>query len=179
MKIGLVPLSAKPYHAGHDALIRMASTECDVVHLFISTSDRKRKGELEIKGERMRKIWHSYIEPSLPINVATQYDCTPVKEVYVKMSEADETNCGDEFFIYSDEVDIQIYTEENLKKYVPNLFSRGLIIRRGVKRENTVHISGSKMRKFLQVGDFTSFSNFLPECLKTQSKNIIDILLQS
>ena len=46
MRIGLVPMAAKPYHAGHHALVTAAAKENDKVLLYISLSDRKRKGEL-------------------------------------------------------------------------------------------------------------------------------------
>ena len=36
MKIGLVPVSAKPYHAGHHALVELAASQNDKVLLFVS-----------------------------------------------------------------------------------------------------------------------------------------------
>ena len=42
-------MAAKPYHAGHDGLVRIAASENDEVLLFVSTSDRTRKGEMCIR----------------------------------------------------------------------------------------------------------------------------------
>ena len=47
MKIGLVPMAAKPYHAGHHELVKMAALQNDKVFVYVSTSDRKRKGQLQ------------------------------------------------------------------------------------------------------------------------------------
>ena len=57
MNIGLLPISAKPYHAGHHALVEMAAGANDEVLLYVSISDRKRKGELPISGADMKKVW--------------------------------------------------------------------------------------------------------------------------
>ena len=59
--IGLVPMSAKPFHEGHMSLIRKASDECKQVIVYVSTSDRKRKGEITIFGEDMQLIWETII----------------------------------------------------------------------------------------------------------------------
>ena len=61
MRIGLIAMSAKPFHAGHDGLVRMAAGECDAVHLYVSLSDRKRPGEIPILGSDMQIIWTRYI----------------------------------------------------------------------------------------------------------------------
>ena len=52
--IGLVPMSAKPYHTGHDGLVRIAASENDEVLLFVSISDRKRPGEMPLLGSDMK-----------------------------------------------------------------------------------------------------------------------------
>ena len=89
MKIGLVPMSAKPYHAGHDGLVRIASKECDKVLLFVSTTDRARTGELRVSGDTMQLIWFEYIEPTLPSNVVPDYGGIPVSKVYDELKKAE------------------------------------------------------------------------------------------
>ena len=58
MKIGLVPVSAKPYHAGHHYLIETAASKNDKVIVYASTSDRKRKGEFPVSGRVMQLVMH-------------------------------------------------------------------------------------------------------------------------
>ena len=69
MKIGLVPISAKPYHAGHHYLIETAAAKNDKVIVFASTSDRKRKGEFPVCGKTMHGIWQDEILKIMPENV--------------------------------------------------------------------------------------------------------------
>ena len=71
MKIGLVPMSAKPFHRGHAGLIEIAASENDQVLVFVGFGSRgikkrkkqKRKfeqpleDEFPIYGDTMRKVW--------------------------------------------------------------------------------------------------------------------------
>ena len=62
MKIGLIPGSFKPYHAGHDALVRIAAGENDTVLVFSSTADRLRKGEMQLYGADMKQIIDKFVQ---------------------------------------------------------------------------------------------------------------------
>jgi len=175
--VGLIPAAMKPYHAGHDGLVRIAASECDEVHLFVSTSDRVRKGELPIYGADMKRVWDDYIEPSLPDNVVVQYGGVPVQHVYeeLQMEEA----AGDfetTYVIYSDAEDILKYTDSSLSKAAQKLFDNGLIERRGVDRSETVNVSGTKMREFMARGDVRNFKKFLPEEIRQYAGEILNIL---
>lgn len=96
-KIGLVPMSAKPYHRGHHSLVQIAALgsasdaalegapDNDVVIVFVSYSSRGTKpgtkasggkervvpGETPIFGDDMRYIWEELLIPNLdlPSNV--------------------------------------------------------------------------------------------------------------
>jgi len=175
--IGLIPLAAKPYHSGHDGLVRIAADECDEVHLFVSTSDRSRKGELPIYGADMKRVWDDYIEPSLPSNVTVEYGGIPVQQVYeeIQASEATE-DFETTYVIYSDATDILKYTDSSLSKAAPKMFANGLIERRGVDRSETVNISGTKMREFMAAGDVRNFKKFLPEEIRQYAGEILSIL---
>ena len=70
--IALIAMSAKPYHAGHDCLIRLAATECDSVFLYVSTSDRARTGEVPVLGRDMELLWREVIAPTLPTRKVLQ-----------------------------------------------------------------------------------------------------------
>jgi len=175
--IGLVPMAAKPYHAGHDGLVRIASEENDEVHLFVSTSDRTRKGEMSIYGEDMKRIWDDYIEPSLPDNVKVIYGGVPVQHVYEDLENAEASRDRvTKFRIYSDSEDILKYTDASLMKSAPKLFERGQIELRGVDRNETVNVSGTKMRAMLAAGDVKSFAAFLPPAVRGNAAQIISIL---
>ena len=176
VKIGLLGMSAKPYHVGHDTLVRMAASENDLVLLFISTSDRARSGELRVSGDTMQTIWWDYIEPTLPQNVTPDYGGVPVAKVYAELEKAEAEGSTDTYVIYSDEEDILKYTDEALNKSAPNLFANGQIERRGISRSETVQVSGTEMREFLEDNDVVGFIALLPPAIQKNGKEIFDML---
>ena len=116
MNIGLLPISAKPYHAGHHALVEMAAGANDEVLLYVSISDRKRKGELPISGADMKKVWEEEIEQILPGNVTPVYGGSPVGHVFDILRGAEEKLIagdyqGHVYTVYSDPTD----TAQNYK----------------------------------------------------------------
>lgn len=179
MKIALVPMAAKPYHAGHDGLVRIAASECDEVHLFVSTSARERPGEMPISGEAMKRIWNNFIEPSLPSNVVVTYGGSPVGNVYAELESGESQKSKDTYVIYSDDTDIMKYTDDKLSKIAPKMFKRGQIELRGISREETVPVSGTEMRAMLAAGDVKAFSRFLPPSIQGNAREIIKILKSS
>lgn len=163
MKIGIVPMSGKPYHIGHDGLVRIAARENDKVRLFVSTADRKRPGEIPISGADMQTIWRTQIEPTLPDNVEIVYTGIPIRAAWTEMGKASEEGSPDVFAIYSDPTDLaQNFPEKSLIKYTGNLFRNNQIILRPVQRSETVDVSGTRMRQWLQQGDKDSFIKHLP-----------------
>jgi hypothetical protein len=163
--IGLIAMSAKPFHAGHDGLVRWAAKENDEVHLYVSLSDRMRPGELPILGSDMEQIWKRFIEPSLPGNVRVTYGGSPVRNVYEDIGEANEAGDTEDIFtIYADPEDLaQNFPEKSLDKYAGNLFHNGQIILKPIERTQTVNVSGTKMRQFLSTGDKKGFIANLPK----------------
>lgn len=160
-KIGIVPMSAKPWHLGHAGLVRLAAKENDEVHLYVSTSDRD-----EVSGQAMAEIWKTQIEPTLPDNVQVTYGGVPVLNAFKDIGKASEENSTDTYKIYSDPVDAAAnFGEDKLAKYASNLYKAGRIKTRPVERTSTVDISGTKMREFLKTGDKKSFLKFLPKDL--------------
>lgn len=175
-RIALVPISGKPVHKGHWGLIEIAAKENDVVHLYVSTSDRIRKGEIPIYGADMKKIWDTYLEPALPSNVIVEYGGSPVSNLYKELENAEEIESNDVYVIYSDVNDIKKYSDSILSKVAPTLSLNGQIKRRGISREETENISGTEMRVMLSSGNVKDFAKLLPEPIQKKSKEIIGIL---
>ncbi len=174
MKIGLVPMAAKPYHAGHDALVRLASAENDKILVFVSTSDRD-----TILGSDMIKIWEDYIKPTLPGNVEVQYISVPVTGVYKTLEQAEQENSKDEFSIYSDSIDIAKYKEQSLKKSAKEIYNDKRIRLRGIDRSSTVDVSGTEMRNLLaskNPKDKKKFMSLLPSKIQANGEKIYNIL---
>jgi nicotinamide mononucleotide adenylyltransferase len=175
MNIGIVPVSAKPYHVGHHALVTRASDENDKVFLFVSTSDRKRKGEVPILGADMEKVWQEEIEKILPGNVTVTYGGSPVQRVYSVLEDAeqeiiDSGTIDDIYTVYSDPVDTQNnYSLANREKYFPTAYKNGNVVFAAeanpasfTRGEGTPDVSGTAVRKTLQACDFDAFSDTLP-----------------
>jgi nicotinamide mononucleotide adenylyltransferase len=179
MKIGLVPMAAKPYHAGHHGLVMLASKENDHVILFVSTADRKRRGELPILGKTMLQIWTQFLEPILPGNVEVRYVPVPVTGVYNALEIAEQENSEDDFSIYSDAEDITKYREQSLKKSAKEIYNDERIHLRGVERSSTVDISGTEMRQLLtskEAKDKKKFISFLPSQAQMHGAEIYSLL---
>ncbi len=165
MQIGLIGMSAKPLTLGHFSLIELASNECDKTYVFVSTSDRKRPGEIPILGSTMHKIWQEEIEPIIPNNVIIDYGGVPIRKVYEMLGKASEAGNDNEdtFIIYSDPEDIEgNYPEKNRLKYFSNLVKNNQVEFRPVERSLTGGISGTKMRQYLASNDMSSFIKGLP-----------------
>ena len=88
MSIGLIPLSAKPYHSGHHHIVQLAARENSKVILYVSTSDRIKEGEFPIYGKSMLEVWKREIENILPKNVEIVYGGSPVRKVYEFIGDA-------------------------------------------------------------------------------------------
>ena len=156
-RIGLVPMAAKPYHAGHDLLVRLAVHENDAVYVYASMADRD-----EVSGKAMEQIWKELIEPTLPANVKVEYVTSPVGQVFATLGEANKSASSDVFSIYSDPTDVN-KNFKTLDRYAADLLANGQIKLRGVDRSSTVNVSGTQMRKWLADGDKDSFIAHLPK----------------
>ena len=164
-KIALIAGSFKPLHAGHASIIQMAARECDEVHLYVSTSDRVKKGEAPILGSDMAMLWKATIAPSLPKNVRVFYSAaSPIRDLWQELGEANEAGSQNDYVLYSDPVDLtDNFPEERLQKYCGKLYDTGHVRLRPVERASTIEISGTKMRELLAAGDKENFIKYLPQ----------------
>jgi hypothetical protein len=180
MKIGLIPMAAKPYHAGHHSLVEIASGENDQVLLYISLKDRKRKGEHPVLGADMESIWKEEIEKILPGNVTPVYNVVPVRSVYEILGDAEEKaltgNLEHTYTVYSDPADTaRNYSEAYRQKYFPTAYEMGNVRFAGelnpeafTRGEGTPDVSGTAMRDALKRCDLQSFKQGLPDGLDAE-----------
>lgn len=174
MKIAYIAGAFKPFTAGHAFLINSAAKECDEVKVFVSIGDRARKGEKLIPGSLMKEIWEKYIIKILPENVNINFTKVPIKSVYETIGEQDK---GEEteisHVIYADDVDAsKNFPSKALEKYLPRLHGLNKITIKGCPRTTTVNISGTAMRKFLELGLKEDFIAGLPEPLRENGEEI-------
>jgi hypothetical protein len=184
MQIGLVPVSAKPYHVGHHSLVEIASRDNDQVILFVSISDRTREGEFPISGRAMERIWREELESIMPSNVTIEYGGSPVRKVYQAIQFA-APDTEDVYTIYSDVVDTaQNYLADSREKYFQPLLSQGRVVfaaeedpQAFTRGQGTPDVSGGKLRHYLESKNFERFADYMPSGVDAQ--NIFDILSQS
>ncbi len=175
-------MAAKPYHAGHHWLVEKAAAENDRVIVFVSVSDRARKGEFPVYGQDMQKVWEEELEGIMPNNVEVRYGGAPVQKVYQEIGDAAEADSSDTYYVYSDATDTgRNYPEKNRIKYMDPLYSQGQVkfpaeenpggFTRG---EGSPNISGTAMRNALESCDLDSFRKGLPQGVDAQ--NVYNIL---
>ena len=172
--IGLVPISAKPFHEGHMALVRKASDECKQVIILVSTSDRAREGEITIYGEDMKMIWENILTYYLPQNCICEYGGSPIRKVYKKLDEG--LSNQNTYAIYTGEEDQNRFQ----KKYYIDMIDR-VFIRTLARGEDTKAISGTLMRSYLSNAseDKFLFLDGLPSEISDEDKNeIFNILFR-
>tara|TARA_B100001094_G_scaffold333255_1_gene409932 strand:- start:7938 stop:8579 length:642 start_codon:yes stop_codon:yes gene_type:complete len=174
---GLVPMSAKPFHKGHMFLIQSAAERCDNVIVYVSISDRSRKGEITIHGEDMQFIWENIIKNHLPSNVECVYGGSPVGRVYEFLGNISEQGGidGQTYAIYTGKDDAKRYQDkhyENIKDKVwIKEFERG---------DDSPNISGTLMRSYLSNADQDKFLflDGLPDIPDEDKKEIFNILFK-
>lgn len=190
--IGLIPMSAKPFHEGHMFLIRKAADQCKKVIVFVSTSDRKRKKEIPIYGEDMKFIWKNILEDSIKSyfpNVEFEYGGSPIGKVYKLLEEANEIQSDKVYSVYSDATDtIKNYSHSAREKYFGELYNVGNVIfpaeenpelfERG---EGSPDVSGTLMRSYLSQGETykSAFLNGLPDEISSSNKEEIYNILSN
>lgn len=165
-KVGIVAGSFKPFHAGHMALIELASKENDEVKLFVSLSDRAEPGEVHVKGSTMGMLWREEIENKLPKNVKVEYTppSSPIGKTYEFLGKENELGSDDRYVIYGVAEDLdRNFLSTSLQKYMDRLYEKGQVVLEPVSRNETVSVSGTDMRKWLHARDESSFISNFPE----------------
>jgi hypothetical protein len=177
-RVGLIPVSGKPYHAGHHYLVEKAAAENEEVILFVSTSDRIRKGEFPIYGADMQRVWQEELEGIMPGNVRVEYGGSPVRKVYDTIGAACEIDGTEEtYVVYSDPSDTaQNYPDKNRDKYMQPLCDQGQVIfaaeenpQAFTRGAGSPNVSGTKLRAALEEDKFDQFASSMPTGVDAQS----------
>ena len=147
--VGIVAMAAKPPHAGHVKLIELAAAECDVAYVFVSTADRARPGELEVRWEDVWPTWRDDINPSLPSNVKFSASAeTPVRRAYELVESADKSW---KIALYGRPDDLKRF--EHMPKSVK------------IRDVNLGAYSGTACRDAVVSGDFKKFKSMMAPCV--------------
>lgn len=162
--IGLIAISGKPITKGHWNLIETASSENEIVHLFISAGDRKNKNEAPVYGEDMKIIWEQILLNYIPKNVKFYFVVNPVKKIYETL------NNNENFSIYGDQQDLnKNFPINSIEHHFPSKNIKLVPI----SRSETDNISGTKMRYYLNLNERQKFCSNLPVPLNEEDKGKI------
>ena len=165
-KIGVIPMAAKPFHMGHDSLLRRAvSDKNEFVIVLVSKGGRE-----SIKTEDMIPLWRDYFIPGIQQEygdeVIVKFVDSPARDAMFLCKDMIENGQATVRY-YGDEVDAQARVNDILEKY-PNL--KGRLLPVGVPRSETEDVSGTAMRDYLERKDEKSFTQNLPSWLTSKQK---------
>lgn len=168
-KIALIPMAAKPFHAGHDSLIKAAIDDGnDSVIVLVSTGGRE-----EIKFSDMVPLWRDVYVPGIRSNygdkVIIRFTDSPTREAVQLAGDMVRRNDA-KVSIYGDESDARERAEQVTKKD-PTLLNR--VVPVSVPRSGTAGVSGTAMRGHLLNGERGQFEAGLPRWVSKEDKDLI------
>lgn len=157
-KIAVIPMAAKPFHKGHDELIKQAILDKnDSVIVFLSTGGRE-----EITTQDMVPLWKKYYYPGIQKQygdkVVVRFSDSPMREAALVAADMAKRNDA-VVSIYGDPADAEQRAKMIIEKN-PALADK--IIPVAVERSLTGDVSGTQMRNFIVGGDKASFTANLP-----------------
>lgn len=179
-KIAVIPMAAKPFHAGHDALIRRAVDDgCESIIVFLSVGGRD-----DVTAEDMIPLWRKVYIPGIVRtygrNVSIRFTLSPVRDT-ITFTRSFAKNKGVQVLVYGG-IDEEGNNEAQQRvdavlSSSPDL-SPEKVVAVGVNRAEAGGISGTAMRSYLTSGDFSSFVDNLPSWLSDQDKRLVWNTLQ-
>lgn len=176
-KVAIFPGAFKPYHRGHDRVIRLAAAQVEKLYLLISTGDRIKPGEVPLLGSTMQEVWQRYILQTLPSNVEASFVENPVTAAFVKLHEIDASGQNVNVYMIAGEEDVGRFSQAGLSQEAPRLTAQGMVTVAAVPRFGNV--SGTDMRSFIAINDKEQFRGGLPKELNAVSDQIFDIIYNS
>lgn len=175
MEIALFGGGFKPFTKGHYAVIQMAAKGSDILQLYVSEGDRARKGEFPIYWKDMKGLWDKVFTKILPQNVKTSYVPSPVGAMMELLYDVNDTqDSSNQYVIYSDATDMKRFDNPKTRERLSFLWDQNLI--RLVPLPRLMGASGTKTRKYLELGLVDEFTNELPEPLQANGHRIFKLL---
>ena len=178
--LGLIPMSAKPFHNGHYYLVQKAAAECHIVKLFIGTGNRTKGNGKAITGDQMLHLWKEIYEPFMPAsdNIQFVYEGVPVRNVYETLDHIKEENLETKVAVYSGneiEKNGKSLIWNRYHKLINDSYWKDTLTFVSVKRgeEGSPNVSGTQMRKDLLNRNKESFFKGLPAYLDNKQKQYI------
>jgi hypothetical protein len=174
-KIGIIPMAAKPFHAGHDMLINQACQQCDITVVFVSVCERE-----ELSSAIMLPIWKSHYLPGLQKKYGDKLIIVFSSSPFLDATQLikNHAKIEHEVFFYGGVDQLGNDDSSKINEWKVKYLDRDLSITPvGISRISTNGISGTLMRQYLLTGEKTAFVNNLPNWLSPAEKSRIWNLL--
>lgn len=169
INIGIFVVAGKPVHDGHWQMIGRAASECDEALIITSTAGRD-----ELPPGVMIDAWKAVLEPQFhrdyPNATLIITSESPLQLACDKMRQL--KNVVNKFVFYSDDEDARgKYAKEKIIDMLRDPVAASKLESMPVPRAETVQISGTMMRQFLNSDDRASFDRYVPQTLNQEMKD--------
>lgn len=169
ISIGIFVVSGKPVHEGHWKMIGRAASECDEALIITSTAGRD-----ELPAGVMIDAWKAVLEPQFhrdyPNATLIITSESPLHLAIEKMRQL--KHVVNKFVFYSDDEDAKDkYAKQKIIDMLRDPIAASKFEQMPVPRAETVQISGTMMRQFLNSDDRASFDRYAPQTLDQGMKD--------
>lgn len=171
-KVAVIPMAAKPFHAGHDSLIKRAVADGnDSVIVLVSTGGRE-----DITAEDMIPLWRDFYIPGISRHygdkVIIRFSDAPMREALLVAKDLVGRGRRTVVRLYGG-IDAEGNNEaqqrvDSILAKNPEMHDRILPV--AVERSGTGGVSGTAMRGYIAADDSRRFMQNLPSWLSKEDK---------
>jgi len=167
--IGIFVLAGKPVHDGHWKMIGRAAKECDEAIIITSSAGRD-----ELPAGVMIDAWKAVLEPQFykdfPNATLIISSESPLSIAVHKIKSL--KNVVSKFFFYTDDEDaVGKFSVDKIAAMVKDPLAMEKFVQVPIPRSQTIQISGTEVRNFLNDNDHESFNMFVPQTLSDSMKD--------
>ena len=173
--IAVIPMAAKPFHSGHEALLDAAVADGnELVIVYLSTSGRD-----EISSSEMVSIWRDNYLPKIQerygdrVLIRFMVGSSPMYELRMSVTNMVRQSPMTKVRLYGDPHDAFMRVDDIISNEKNSIPLGGRVEVRSVDRAATQGVSGTEMRSYLARGRKREFIMRLPRFLTVEDRESI------
>jgi hypothetical protein len=174
-KIAVIPMAAKPFHRGHQALLDAAEADGnELILVYVSTGGRE-----EISSSDMVPLWKNYYLPAIrdrygdKVAIRFTKGASPMYELRSSITNLVRQTDNTVVTLYGDPEDAEQRVQSIISNEKNAFDLAGKVIAGSIPREASGGISGTRMREFLSTGRKNEFLKNLPDFLSDEAKEAV------